>query len=267
MSYFKEMEERIEGYEKQGDFSLIQGLPIMIRFDGSSFSKFTKGLNRPFDQRLTDLMIEACKFIVEHTNARCGFVGSDEITIVLYEDDINSQTMYGGRVCKPQSELAAKLSVRFNKLLPDYLLEKVGLEPYFDAKCWNVPGVDEVANCFLVRENSVTKNAITMAALTLFSTNELKCVNGKDKQEMMFSKGINFNDYPVSFKRGVYVQKKKEFKKFSTEELDKLPTKHKARVNPDLEVERSVFHVVELPILSKIKNRVDVLLYGVEPIV
>ncbi len=267
MSYIKEIEERVQAFEKSMNMNLMPTLPIMMRFDGSSFSTFTKGLNRPYDQRLTDLMIESCKYLVDITNARCGFVGSDEITIVLWEDKELSQTIYNGRVEKLLSELASKLSVRFNKLLPNYLPEKVDKEPYFDAKIWNVPTLEDVANCFWVREESVTKNAITMAFLNYYSHSESEKVNGKVKQEMLFQKGINFNDYPADFKRGIYVQRRKVIKKFSLDEIEKLPLKHLARTNPNLEIERSELHVLDMPIFSKVKNKVDVILYGKEPIV
>jgi tRNA(His) guanylyltransferase len=267
MSYYKEIEDRVSVFEKSLNAKLMPTLPIMMRFDGSSFSTFTKGLGRPYDQRLTDLMIEVCKFMVEYTNARCGFVGSDEITIVLWEDNELSQTIYNGRVEKLLSELASKLSVRFNQLLPKYLPEKVNTEPYFDAKIWNVPTLEDVVNCFWVRENSVTKNSITMAFLEYYSHQESEGVNGKIKQEMLFQKGINFNDYPTDFKRGTYVQRRKELRKFTTEEIERLPTKHEARRNPDLTIERSVVKVLDMPIFSKVQNKVDVIIYGKDPIV
>ena len=50
--------------------------------------------------------------------------------------------------------------------------------------------------------------------------------------------------------------------KFSSEELERLPPKHKARLNPDLEIERWVIDRVELPPLSTIENKVGVIVYG-----
>lgn len=261
MSYFKEIEKRCQDFEKNSVPKLMDGLPIMLRFDGSSFSTFTKGLGRPYDQRLTDLMIECCKFMVEKTNARCGFVGSDEITLVLWEEKDNSQTIYNGRVDKLLSELPSQLSVRFNRLLPKYLPEKVDKEPYFDGKVWNVPTLEDVANSFWMREESVTKNAISMAADEVVG-GDLTGINGKMKQEMMFQKGVNFNDYPVDFKRGTFIQRRKEMKTFSIEEIDELPVKHFARLNPELKIERSILKVLEMPKFSKVENKVDVILFG-----
>jgi tRNA(His) 5'-end guanylyltransferase len=268
MGYFKDIEKRVSYFEASLNVNLMPTLPIIMRFDGSSFSTFVQGLREPYDQRLTDLMIECCKYIVEYTNARCGFVGSDEITIVLWEDNPKSQTIYNGRVQKLLSELSSKISVRFNKLLPIYLPEKADKEPYFDAKIWNVPTLEDVANCFWVREESVYKNSITMACLgnKLYSSKQIEGVNGKLKQEMLFQKGINFNDYPADFKRGTYVQRRKEMKKFSAEEIEKLPLKHAARLNPDLEFERSVVKVLDMPIFSKVRNKVDVIIYGKDPV-
>jgi tRNA(His) 5'-end guanylyltransferase len=263
---FKEIENRVAMFESNNLVRFIPGLPILCRFDGSSFSKFTRDLERPFDQRLTDLMIETAKFITELTNARLALVGSDEITILLYEESETSQTIYNGRYEKILSELSSQISVFFNKQLPKYLPEKVECSPYFDAKAWQVPTLEEASNCFWVREESITRNAITMAALKYYSSKQLEGINGPQKQEMLFQKGVNFNDYPVSFKRGVYIQKKKELNKFTIEEIEKLPLKHIARTNPDLMIERKSIKVIELPIFKTIKNKTNVLL-GEDPIV
>ena len=82
---------------------------------------------------------------------------------------------------------------------------------------------------------------------------------------MLFEKGVNWNDYPAFFKRGTYVQRKRVFTKFSADELEKLPLKHKARENPDLEIERWVVDSVDMPPLGKISNKVDVIFYGKTP--
>ena len=174
MKNLKEIEERVNLFETNQNIRFIPGLPILMRLDGSSFSKFTKGLKRPFDQRLTDLMIETAKFLVKLTNARLSLVGSDEITILLYEEDEMSQTIYNGRYDKLLSEIPAQVSVFFNKQLSKYLPEKANQSPYFDGKAWQVPTLEDAYNCFLVREESITRNAITMAALSFYSSSELE---------------------------------------------------------------------------------------------
>jgi len=82
---------------------------------------------------------------------------------------------------------------------------------------------------------------------------------------LMLEHGINWNDYPSFFKRGSYVQRQRKLTKFTTEELERLPAKHKARENPDLMIDRNVVEIRELPPIGKIANRVDVILNGAEP--
>ena len=55
------------------------------------------------------------------------------------------------------------------------------------------------------------------------------------------------------------------FSKFTTDELENLPPKHNARLNPDLEIERWVIDRIELPPIMTIANREEVILFGAEP--
>lgn len=83
---------------------------------------------------------------------------------------------------------------------------------------------------------------------------------------MLFQKGVNWNEYPVAFKRGTYFARRHEKTKFSAEELDRLPLKHAARQNPDLEIIRSVVKKLDIPPLNRINNKEGVLFSGEIPI-
>lgn len=267
MSYLKNLEARFEEYKEAADSKLMLGLPICIIFDGANFSKFTSNLERPYDIRLANLMIECTKFMVKETGARCGFVGSDEISLILYSEG-DTESIYNRRLQKLLSKLPSKLSVRFNKLLSEYIPEKAEYDVHFDCKIWNVPTLTDAADSLMLRENSVYKNAISMAAQHYFSETSLKNMNGKQKQERLFTEaGINFNDYPVSFKRGVYIQQKRIEGPFTPEEISQLPPKHNYFKNPNITISRNVITVLDLPKISSISNRIDVLIYGKEPII
>jgi tRNA(His) 5'-end guanylyltransferase len=237
----------------------------MARLDGRSFHTFTRKLNRPFDERLTRCMVEATKFMVEETGAIVGYTQSDEISLVWHSNDLASQIFFGGRVLKMASVLSAMVSVEFNRLVREHLPEKANQAPVFDCRVWNVPTRTEAVNAFIWRELDATKNAISMAAQAVFSHKELQGKSGKEKQEMLFKKGVNFNDYPAAFKRGTYIRKRTESRRFSTEEIDRLPLKHAARSNPNLMVERSVISVLPLEPLVRIVNREAVLFEGANP--
>ena len=79
--------------------------------------------------------------------------------------------------------------------------------------------------------------------------------------------GINWNDYPVFFKRGTYARRVAFERKLTQEELDKLPPRHNARNNPDLLVTRSEVTEVDMPVFSKVTNRVGVIFNGETPVV
>ena len=73
----------------------------------------------------------------------------------------------------------------------------------FDARCFNIPK-EEVTNCFIWRQQDATRNAIQMLGQSNFSHKELQGKSCSDIQDMlMIQKGINFNDMPTEFKRGI----------------------------------------------------------------
>lgn len=262
-----EFGDRMKMYEMaEAGRKLMPLIPIIARIDGRGFSKFTKGLERPYDIRLSKLMCNTTKYLVHATNACCGYTQSDEITLGWYSPKYDSEIFFDGRISKMTSTLAALSSVYFNSQLSANLpQEYVAKMPTFDCRVWNVPNIIEGANAFLWREQDATKNSISMAARTYYSHKDLIDKNGSEMQEMLYQKGINWNDYPQAFRRGAYVQKVKVLRKFSVDEIEKLPAKHEARLNPELMIERSEIRVLEnIPPLSKIINRSEVIFLGAD---
>jgi len=255
---------RMKAYENQTcGIKMLPLIPVIARLDGKGFSKFTKGLKRPYDERLSNLMIETTKYLVKETNANCGYTQSDEITLMWYSDSHESKIYFDGRLFKMISDLASMGSVFFNSKLAEYLPDKKDKMPRFDCRVWNVPNVDEAVNTFYWREKDATKNSITMAASEYYSHNFLMGKNGSEKQELLFQKGINWGeDYCTHFKRGTYIQRKIKTGVLSKEEQYLLSEKHNARKDPNFTFERKVVVELELPPLSKVKNKVDVIIYG-----
>lgn len=254
---------RMKEYESQTTSQkLIKRLPILVRIDGKNFSSFTKGLKRPYDERLSNLMCETAKFLLKETNANCVYHQSDEITLVWYSDKYDSQTLFDGKVFKITSTISAIATAFFNKNLSVYIPEKSNTSPRFDCRVFNVPTLEKAASCFYWREKDATKNSITMASSAYYSHKELDNKNSSQKQEMLFQKGVNWNDYPNFFKKGSYIQRKRVVRKFTSEEIETLPNKHLARQNPDIEVERWEINIIDIPPMYKIKNKVGVIMFG-----
>ncbi len=259
--------DRMKFYEGQySDIVLLPGIPVIARMDGRAFHNFTHDLAHPFDQRMTDLMVQVTTDLVKQTSARCGYTQSDEISLVWLAEKDNSQIFFNGRLLKMTSIMASLTTLLFNKKLEIFIPEKAEKWlPVFDARVWSVPTVQEAANYFLWREMDATRNSISMAAQSMFSHRQLHKKNTSEMQEMMFQVGFNWNKYPVFFKRGTFVRTKKETRVFTSHEMEKLPAHHEARTNPDLQVTRSLVEPEILPPLRKVTNRVEVILNGATP--
>lgn len=275
--------DRMKFFEgMESDRRFLPMLPICVRLDGRSFHNFTKGLQRPYDPNFSRLMIDTTKYLVEETNACIGYTQSDEISLVFYSDKVESQVFFDGRIQKMNSVLASMCSVYFNKAMQEmwnnfFKTNTSDMDtlkrwdkrrfamPLFDCRVWTVPNQMEVCNVLLFREWDATKNSITMAAREYYSDKELFKKNGSEKQEMLFQKGINFNNYPAFFKRGSYIQRRTLTKQFTVEELAQLPPKHAARKDSLLTFERREVRELEMPPFSKVINKIGVVFNGEEP--
>jgi len=267
MPKFDTWDEQCKFYEKNFCANyLMPTVPALCRVDGRSFHNFTKGLKRPFDPGLSALMVETGRFLVEETHCQWAFVQSDEISLCWYSNDPLQMIFFDGKTQKIVSQTASLATYFFNKNIERYIPEKKGVPALFDSRCWNVPSLEEALVYAKWRQKDATKNAVSMAAQSKFSHKDLDGVNTKSKQEMLYSVGINFNDYPVPFKRGTFIRRIKRNTPFTTEEIDSLPPKHQARTNPDLVVERTVVECVDVPQLTKMQNPTGFLFSGEDPI-
>lgn len=246
---------------------MIPTLPVIIRLDGNNFKNWTKGLNKPFDEGLSNLMIDTTKFLVKETNATIGYTQSDEITLILYSSEKESSIYNDGRKQKILSKLTAKCVPYFNEKRKLHLSKHDKIAS-FDCRIYQAPTLNDACLQLLWRENDASKNSISMLAQSLFSHSELQGLHGNQMQDkMMLERGVNWNELQNRFKRGTYVKRTKTSRPFTIEEINSLPKKHNAHKNPDLVIERNIISVLELPIFTKIKNRVDVVFFDSEPII
>lgn len=261
-----DMGDRMKLYEQaEAGRRLMPLLPAMARIDGRCFSGLTRGLERPYDVRLSRLMVETTRYLVEESNACTGYTQSDEISLAWLATDFNSQIFFDGKIQKMASVLASMATLCFNRLAPEYLPDAYHNRALFDCRVWNVPSVDEGANVFYWREIDATKNSVAMAARAYYSHREIDGKGRADMQDMLHAKGVNWNDYPAFFKRGTYIQRRIVSRAFTTDELERLPPKHEARRNPDLIIERTDYQAIDMPPLGRVVNRPQVLFFSAEP--
>lgn len=253
------MLERVEAGRR-----LMPLVPICARMDGKGFSKYTENLKRPFDARLSVCMIETTKKLVEMTDARIGYTQSDEISLIYHSDRYETQVFFDGKLQKINSVLASIVTAIFNPMAKDLLGEDVPDIALFDCRVWSVPTTWEAVNAILWREQDATKNSISMAARHYYDHKDLHRKTGKEMQEMLFQKGINWNDYPSFFKRGTYVQRRTHKRPFTPDELNRIPERR--RPPADAMVERSEVVQLDMPPLVRVENREAVVFECAEPV-
>lgn len=205
-----DMGNRMKFYEQEGFHRayVMPGETFVIRLDGRAFSTFTKDFKKPYDPFMSQAMENTMRKLTEEFNAALGHTQSDEISLVFFSN-VDDQVLFGGRVQKLITTMAARATILFNvellKTAPHYIKE--GQEPTFDARIVPLPSRVEAYNCVLWRQFDATKNAISMAAHSMFSQTRLHGLTGSEKLELMFKeKGINFAKYPPFFKRGVFAR-------------------------------------------------------------
>ena len=216
-------------YENRSKTYLTRRVPVCIRIDGKAFHTFTRGLKRPYDEifhkAMNDTLMYLCKNI---QGCKVGYTQSDEITLLLVDyDTITTDAWFDYSVQKMCSIAASMATLAFNKSFAksadDFfrnnikdvdeknedviyfktLMKAVETGAMFDARCFNIPE-DEVVNCFIWRQQDATRNAIQMLGQCNFPHKALQGKSCNDIQDMLMTiKGINFNDMPVEFKRGV----------------------------------------------------------------
>lgn len=256
--------KRYESAETERRFMSL--LPIYARIDGRSFSKFTRGLDRPYDARMSQCMIETTRFLVQHTNATVGYTQSDEISLVWRNDNILSEMLFDGKIFKFTSLLSALATVAFNKEVGIRLPDRTDRIPTFDARVFQVPNLTEAMNAVLWRVNDAVKNSISMAASAHYSHSQLMNINSIGKHDLLYAKGINWNDYPQFFKEGTFLKRVKKTVQLNVNELPLLIKSEALQHMIDNGVTRTFTEEMNWPPFKYIINKVDVLFSDANPI-
>ena len=219
-------------------------LPLLARLDGRAFHTLTRGFDRPFDPDMSSSMVLTAQALVEEFDAVCAYTQSDEITLAWLEPNL-----FDGRFQKLTSVLAGYASVVFATAISEWKKSAIKQVPCFDCRVWQVPTFQDVIDVFVWREDDATKNSITMAALAHYSHKELHGVDSAAKHEMLFKKGVNWNDFPAHFRRGVYLRRILEDRPLTDAEWLRIP--EKKRPPRDLLVRRSRVDVLDMPPIRK----------------
>lgn len=224
-----ELSKKCKQYEKRfNNKTFIQGLPLLARLDGRAFHTFTKGLNRPFDERLTTCMTNTAKYLLEEFKADLVYTQSDEITL-FWNIQSESELFFSGKMFKLNSVLAASCSVFFYKELIKHLPKKADKIPVFDCRTWQVPGLRDVVDVFVWRQLDATRNSVNSLAQSIFKHSELQNKNRKEVLRMLKEKNVNWHDLAIGLRRGFYYHKVQTEEVLDFTERTDIPEKHRLK--------------------------------------
>lgn len=230
-----------EQYEFRARSFLPRRTYTVMRLDGKAFHTYTRGLERPYDQKLMDDMTTTAKFLCEQiSGVSLAYTQSDEISLVLTDfAKYNTQAWFDGNVQKLTSVSASLATAKFNELRPGKLA-------FFDSRVFTIPEAAEVSNYLIWRQQDATRNSISMAAQARFSQKQLHGKSSNEMQDMLWREhGENWNDYDPRFKRGTAIFP--VLQRSSVEYVDKRT----GETHTIDDVERRVWNVDAAPIFTK----------------
>ena len=217
-------------YEQVPKTRLVRRMPVAIRLDGKAFHTFTRGFQKPFDEVLGNAMVRTMEYLCKNIQGCVfGYTQSDEITLLLIDyQTLDTCAWFDYEIQKMCSISASMATIAFNKyffeeardwynrqlpstlqceqnIVKQWKVYKIAAEKgaMFDARCFNIPK-EEACNLVYWRQLDATRNSIQMVGQANFSHSELQGKSCNMIQDMLHEqRGINWNDYPIRWKRGV----------------------------------------------------------------
>jgi tRNA(His) 5'-end guanylyltransferase len=201
---FDDLDAQMCVYETSADFCVLPGIYMVARLDGRNFTTLTKEkakFEAPFDIRFRDMMLETTKHLMN-----CGFkviygyTESDEISLLF---DLDTD-VFSRKLRKYNSILAGEASAKFSLLFNDIAT--------FDCRICQLPHEKTVVDYFRWRSEDAHRNALNSHCYWMLrkenydkkeATKYIEHKTIADKNELLYTHGINFNELPNWQKRGV----------------------------------------------------------------
>ncbi len=193
-----------EQYEIRTRTFLPRRTYTIIRLDGKAFHTFTRGMDKPYDERFMNAMdYTAMHLSVEIQGAQIAYAQSDEISILLTDfEKITTDAWFDGQIQKIVSVSASMATGYFNSYINHDIGKTDQKMAFFDARVFTIPDPVEVENYFVWRQKDAVRNSLSMFAQSLFSHKQLHGKSQADMHEMIHTRGENWNNLPDGFKRG-----------------------------------------------------------------
>lgn len=207
------LKDRIESYQATSDYKLLPRVPIVIVVNGRGFAKLTQLLDKPFCPKLSECLLSTTlRLCSEIEGTLFAYQHSDEIVLVVRNDQHPDTTpWYDNRVQKICSISASLATMHFKDCANQINLDLSG-DPVFTSQVFAVPTVGEATNTIVYKQQQNFHTSIQFACvyelIKKHDRNSIKdMLSGltmDEKIDLLRQEcQIDFNQYPVSFRRGV----------------------------------------------------------------
>lgn len=250
---FDTLDKQMRRFEQSLDRNMLEGIYLVARLDGHGFTRLTKkewNLERPFDIKFKDAMIATTRHLME-----CGFrmvygyTQSDEISMLFH---LNDDT-FGRKDRKLISILAAEASVSFSMF--------TGKPAVFDCRLIPLPTIENVVDYFRWRQEDAHRNslnshcywALRKEGVSAEEAQKLMSgISNSKKNEILFQRGINYNDLPLWQKRGIGVYYKNEVREGYNPVIREATqyTRHSLHIEMDLPIGSEYSALIEEIVMS-----------------
>ncbi|MCW2886606.1 MAG: tRNA 5-guanylyltransferase [Streptosporangiaceae bacterium] len=197
----RDLETDMRAREWFHSLTLPPGAWTIVRVDGRSFSRFTeRRYDKPFDPRFSALMTDTAQALLTELDGRYAYTESDEISIVFDP----SFDLFGREIEKLVSISASIATAAFT--------HAVGEPVCFDSRVWIGTGLPDVVDYLSWRQADAYRCALNgWCYWTLRKEGEsgrrataaLEGTTVAAKNELLYARGINFNELPAWQRRGI----------------------------------------------------------------
>ena len=190
-----EFEARMRAFEYFHNLRILPDAWVVLRVDGRGFSRFTEArFEKPFDERFHAMMVATASALLEQVQGAYAYTESDEISVLLRRD----WDQFDRSLEKAVSISAGIASSAFTLAC--------GEAAHFDSRVWVAPSAEHVVDYFRWRQSDATRCALNgWCYWTLRkegksvreTTRLLDRMKVSEKNELLFARGVNFNDLPL----------------------------------------------------------------------
>jgi tRNA(His) 5'-end guanylyltransferase len=194
------LDQRMHELECFHALRVVPGAWPIIRVDGCAFSRLTENrFEKPFDERFHRLMVQTAQALLAELSATYAYTQSDEISVLLPAET----RLFHREVEKLVSVSAGIASSAFTLALQE--------AAHFDSRVCVAPSPEQVVEYFKWRQDDATRCCLNGWCYWLLrkegrsAAEAAHQLHGKAfayQNELLFQRGVNFNDLPVWQRRG-----------------------------------------------------------------